>query len=138
MFLNGQDITDTPMEFPPGQTVGGLQIVLTKKITTLSGLVTDAARQSGARRHRGGVSQRRKAVDLSVAVHQGGASGSGRALPDDGAAGGTDYLVVAVQGLEDGQAGDPEFLASVRDSAVKLELGEGETKAVDVKLTAAR
>ena len=52
--------------------------------------------------------------------------------------GGTDYLVVAVQGLEDGQAGDSEFLASARDSAVKLELGEGETKAVDVKLTAAR
>jgi hypothetical protein len=41
---------------------------------------------------------------------------------------------VAVQGLEDGQAGDPEFLATVRDSAAKFDLGEGETKAVDVKL----
>ena len=45
------------------------------------------------------------------------------------------YLVVAVQGLEDGQAGDPDFLASVRDAAAKFELGDGETKAVDVKLS---
>jgi hypothetical protein len=46
------------------------------------------------------------------------------------------YLVVALQGLEDGQAGDPEFLATIKDLATKLELGEGESKAVDVKLSA--
>ena len=48
------------------------------------------------------------------------------------------YLMVAVQGLEDGQAGDPEFLATIRDSATKFDLGEGETKAVDVKLLSRR
>jgi hypothetical protein len=135
VFLNGQEITDTPMEFPAGQTVGGLQIVMTKKVTTLSGLVTDA---------RGN-----PALDATVVVFPSDAKlwtyqsrfikaarpdQQGRyqmtALP-----GGTDYLAVAVQGLEDGQAGDPEFLASVRDAAVKLELGEGETKAVDVTLS---
>ena len=31
VFLNGQDITDVPMEFPPGQTVTGLQVVLTQE-----------------------------------------------------------------------------------------------------------
>ena len=46
-----------------------------------------------------------------------------------------DYLVIALQGLEDGQAGDPEFLASIKDLAAKLEIGDGETKAVDVKLS---
>ena len=46
------------------------------------------------------------------------------------------YLVVALQGLEDGQAGDPDFLASIKDLATKLDLGEGESKAVDVKLSA--
>src|SRR4029079_18842864 len=40
--INGQDITDTPTEFPPGQTVTGMQIVLTKKIGTLTGKVTDS------------------------------------------------------------------------------------------------
>ena len=42
VLLNSQDITDTPMEFPPGQTVNGMQIVLTKKISSLSGLITDS------------------------------------------------------------------------------------------------
>jgi hypothetical protein len=48
------------------------------------------------------------------------------------------YLVAAVQGLEDGQAGDPEFLASIKDTATKFDLGDGETKSVDVKLVAQR
>jgi hypothetical protein len=136
VFLNGQDITDTPLEFPAGQTVGGVQVVMTKKVTTLSGLVTDA---------RGN-----PALDATVVVFPGDeklwtyqSRFIKAARPDqDGRyrmtalPAGTDYLVVAVQGLEDGQAGDPDFLASVRDSAVKLALGDGETKAVDVKLSA--
>jgi predicted GTPase len=43
-----------------------------------------------------------------------------------------------VQGLEDGQAGDPEFLASIKDTATKFDLGDGESKSVDVKLVAQR
>jgi hypothetical protein len=138
VLLNGQDITDTPVEFPPGQTVGGLQVVLTRRVTTVSGLVTDA---------RGN-----PALDASVVVFPSDeklwtyqSRFIKAARPDqDGRyrvtalPGGTDYLVVAVQRLEDGQAGDPDFLASVRDAAVKLELGDGETKTVDVKLSPAR
>jgi hypothetical protein len=52
--------------------------------------------------------------------------------------GSEEYLVAAVQGLEEGQAGDPEFLASLRDAAAQFELAEGETKAVDVKLAPRR
>ncbi len=43
MGLNGQDITDTPTEFASGAAVSGVQIVLTKKVSALSGAVTDAA-----------------------------------------------------------------------------------------------
>jgi hypothetical protein len=134
VFLNGQDITDTPMEFPPGQSVSGVQVVMTKKIASVSGAVTDA---------RGN-----PALDATVVVFPANEKlwtyqsrfiraarpdqdGKYRvsALPSP-----EQYLVVAVQGLEDGQAGDPEFLASVRNSAAKFDLAEGETKAVDVKL----
>ena len=52
-----------------------------------------------------------------------------------GLPGAENYLVVALQGLEDGQAGDPEFLATIKDLGTKVELGEGESKAVDVKLS---
>jgi protocatechuate 3,4-dioxygenase beta subunit len=135
VVLNGQDITDTPMDFAPGQTVSGMQVVLTKKVTTVSGLVTDA--------------KGNPVLDATVVVFPANEKlwtyqsrfikaarpdQEGRyrmtALP-----GPEDYLVVALQGLEDGQAGDPEFLASIRDLGAKLGIGDGETKAVDVKLS---
>jgi hypothetical protein len=53
----------------------------------------------------------------------------GPALP-----GPENYLVIALQGLEDGQAGDPEFLATIKDLAAKFEIAEGEAKAVDVRI----
>jgi hypothetical protein len=136
VFLNGQDITDTPMEFPAGQTISGAQVVLTKKSTTLSGLISD--------------SKGNPVLDATVIVFPADEKlwtfqsrfikasrpdQDGRyrvaALPA-----GTSYLAVALQGLEDGQAGDPEFLASIRDLGTKVELGDGETKSVDVKLSA--
>ena len=85
VFVNGQEITDTPTEFPAGQTVSGMQIVLTKKITSLTGQVTRLEGQPGARRDRRGVPGRREAVDLPVALHQGGASRSGGQISRDGA-----------------------------------------------------
>ena len=136
VFLGTVDITDTPMQFPPGQTVNGLQIVMTKKVTNLSGGVTD--------------SRGNPVLDATVVVFPADEKlwtfqsrfikaarpdqdGTYRlsALPGPGT-----YLIVALQGLEDGQAGDPEFLATVKDLASKFEIGEGETKAVDVKLSA--
>lgn len=136
VLVNGQDITDTPMEFPPGQTVGGVQVIMTRKIATVSGAVTD--------------SRGNPALDATVVVFPANdrlwtfqSRFIRAARPDlDGRyrisalPGPEQYLVVAVQALEDGQAGDPEFLASVRDAAAKFDLGEGETKVVDVKLAA--
>ena len=137
VVVNGQDITDVPTEFPAGQTVSGMQIVLTKKISTLSGQVTDA--------------KGNPVLDATVVVFPSNeklwtfqSRFIKAARPDqDGryrvtALPAEDYLVVALQGLEDGQAGDPEFLASIKELATKLELGDGETKAVDVKLSAAK
>lgn len=132
--VSGQEITDTPLELPPGQAISGVQIVLTKKISALSGLVTDA--------------KGNPVLDATVIVFPGNeklwtyqSRFIKAARPDqDGRyrvtalPGPESYLVLALQGLEDGQAGDPEFLATVKDLATKLELGDGETKAVDVKL----
>ena len=138
VLLNGQDITDLAMEFPPGQPVGGVQVVLTRKIASASGTVRDA---------RGN-----PALDSTVVIFPANEKlwtyqsrfiraarpdqeGRYRVTPLPAP---EQYLVVAVQGLEDGQAGDPDFLAAVRDGAAKFELSEGETKAVDVKLSPPR
>lgn len=134
--LSGQDITDVPTELPPGQSVSGMQIVLTKKTTTLSGVVSDAAG--------------RPLLDATVVVFPANeqlwtfqSRFIKAARPDQegtyrvaGLPALEDYLIVAVQGLEDGQAGDPEFLAAVKEAAAKFTLADGETKAVDVKLSA--
>jgi len=134
--LNGQDITDIPTEFPPGQSVAGMQVVLTKKVTALSGTVADAAGQP--------------LLDATVVVFPANeklwayqSRFIKAARPDQagvyrmtGLPPAGDYLVVALQGLEDGQAGDPDFLATIKDLATKFTLTEGETKAVDVKLSA--
>jgi hypothetical protein len=138
VVINGQDITDVPMEFPAGQTVGGMQIVLTKKITSLSGQVTDT---------RGN-----PVLDATVVIFPSNeklwtyqSRFIKAARPDQdgkyrvtGLPGAESYLAVALQGLEDGQAGDPEFLASIKDLGTKVELGDGESKAVDVKLSSAK
>jgi hypothetical protein len=134
--LAGQDITDVPTELPPGQSVSGMQIVLTKKTTTLSGAVADARGEP--------------MLDATVVVFPANdrlwtfqSRFIRAARPDQegtyrlsGLPPSEEYLIVAVQGLEDGQAGDPEFLASVKDAATRFSLADGETKAVDVKLSA--
>jgi protocatechuate 3,4-dioxygenase beta subunit len=137
VFVAGQDITDVPMEFPSGQTVSGMQIVLTKKISTLSGQVTD--------------SKGNPVLDATVVIFPSNeklwtyqSRFIKAARPDqDGkyrvtALPAESYLVVALQGLEDGQAGDPEFLATVKELGTKLDIADGETKAVDVKLSSAK
>ncbi len=135
VHVNGQDITDTPVEFPAGQAVSGAQIVLTKKVTTLTGQVTDG--------------KGNPVVDATVVVFPADErlwSFQSRfikaARPDQdgkyrvsGLPGSENYLVVALQGLEVGQAGDPEFLATVKVQGAKLELGDGDSKALDVTLT---
>jgi hypothetical protein len=132
--IGGQDVTDTPMEFTSGQAVSGAMVTLTKKVSTLSGLVTDA--------------KGNPVLDATVVIFPSNEKlwtyqsrfiraarpdQEGRyrvtALPAQ------DYLVVALQGLEDGQAGDPDFLATVKELASKLEIAEGETKTADVKLS---
>ena len=45
------------------------------------------------------------------------------------------YLAIAVQGMEEGQANDPDFLATLRDKATSFSLNEGETRALDLRFS---
>jgi protocatechuate 3,4-dioxygenase beta subunit len=138
VLLNGQDITDTPLDLPPGQTIADVRIVITDKTTTVSGAVTDSRGQP--------------VVDASVIVFPADEKRwtyqtrfIRAARPDQdgryeisGLPANSDYLIAVVQGLEDGQAGDPEFLTRIKGDAARLSLSDGETKVADVKLPAAR
>jgi hypothetical protein len=135
VLFDGQDITDSGAEFMPGRTYDGLQIVFTQKTTDLSGLLTD---------DRG-----KPVLDATVIVFPANRdrwnylSRYIRTMrPDTNGRFTTknlppaeDYLIIAVQNLEQGQGSDPEFLTRAREEAKAFSLNEGETKAVDIKLS---
>jgi hypothetical protein len=130
---NGIDITDTPIDFVPGQTVDGFEVVLSRKRTELSGQIigekgapeTDAtvvvfsedpARWGFGTRY---VRTARPNQDGRYTL---------RGMPPH------DYLILAVKDLEPGQFQDPEFLDSMRPQAQRISLGENETRVQDLKL----
>lgn len=130
----GDDVTDTPVQLDGGTEVRDVRVLLTRAATTFSGTVRD---------DRGN-----PVVDATIVMFPDDDSRWGpnsrflRTLRPDtqgkfetrGLPPLSNYRVVAVQGLEDGQGNDPEFLASVRDRAERLSLAPGETKTLDVRL----
>lgn len=134
--LDGQDITDTPLDLPPGQTATGLQIVITEKLTDVSGRVTDARGSAIT-----DVTVVIFPVDEARWTYQSRFVRAAR--PDQegrfqirGLPPSDHYLAVAVQGVEDGQAGDPEFLRRIRDQATDFSLNDGEMRALDLRFDA--
>ena len=134
VLLNGDDITDTPIEFKGDDETTGLQIVVTDRVSEINGRVTDA-RGEPTRDYTVIVfpDDSSKWTYPSRYVRSGRADQEGmfkiRALPPN-----DEYLAVAVDYLEEGEGGDPEFLAEMKDRATKVGLGEGEVKALTLKL----
>jgi hypothetical protein len=134
VYYRDQDVTDTPVEFQPGQTLEGFQVVFTRKVTEVTGLVRDE--------------QGRPVLDSSIVIFPGDSARwtfqsrylrtarvdqDGRFRlrnmpPHD------DYRIVAVRELEEGRWSDPEFLESMRDLAARVTLGEGQTAVQDLKV----
>jgi hypothetical protein len=132
---DGQDVTDSGIEFTPGRSFDGIQITFTQKTTDLSGAVTD---ERGKPVLDATVivfpANRDRWMYLSRYIRTMRPDTNGRYnvknLPP-----GEDYLIIAVQNLESGQGSDPEFLARAREEAKAFSLAEAETKVVDIKLS---
>jgi 5-hydroxyisourate hydrolase-like protein (transthyretin family) len=128
------DITDSGYDFKPGQHASRVEIQLTRRATTLTGSVQDAQGTAvgdytvvafAADSAKWGYQTR---FVRSVRPDQQGRF-SIRALPPG------DYLVVALEYVETGQEFDPEQLARWKPLGVPITLGEGEAKAVTLKLS---
>jgi hypothetical protein len=129
----GLDITDTGYEFKPGQHISGIDILLTRRATNLSGTVQD---------DRGNAVGDYTVVAFSTSAakwgHQTRFIRSARpdqggrftihALPPD------DYCVIAVEYVETGQEFDLERLANWKTAASTVQLREGESKTLSLKL----
>ena len=134
ILADGRDITETPLALEPGSRLEGVRVVLTQTASSLTGAVRDAKGNA--------------VLDASVVVFPDDESRwtpqsrfIASARPDttgtftiSGLPASDRYRVIAVQGLESGQANDPDFLASVRDQAERVTLGEGEAKTLELRL----
>lgn len=134
--LDGVDVTDGSIDVKPNEEVSGIEVELTNRLTTLSGVVTN---------NRGEASKDYVAIVFAQDKDKWTAAtryqGAGRPDQDGrfkivGLPPG-DYYIVAVDRIEPGQSGDPEFLETIRSKATPLSLFEGETKSVDLRLRTA-
>jgi hypothetical protein len=130
VLVNGVSAIDGPIDLPRGQAAEA-RIVLTDRLTEIAGIVDaptptdisvvvfpeDSAKWGFKTRY--------------VQLARTDASGQFRitGLPP-----GRQYMAVATDYLEDGEHLDPEFLATMREFAVELSLGEGEKRAIGLRL----
>jgi carboxypeptidase family protein len=129
----GVDVTDTPLDF--ATDIDGLEIELTGQATTVSGAVLD---------DRGGVALDGTVIVFADDPRKWGPQSRfiGSARPDQqgrfsirGLPPGR-YVAIAVGYLQPGEERDPDALETWRKGATRFTLSEGETHALDLKLSA--
>jgi len=131
IVLNGIDVTDAAVDFR-GAAVEGVEVVLTPKVSRVSGVVSD---------DKGPVTDyavvifssdptkwtdRSRFVAMTRPTQQGRFELRGLA-PDE-------YLVIALPGVTGQEWSDPDFLQQLRLDATAFSLAEGETRTFQLKL----
>ena len=130
--IAGQDVSDSPIELKAGENVENVTVVLTDRTTEISGTVRDGKNAgvpaltviafSSDQQHWRPQSRRINAVRTD----QAGAFRV-RNLPPG------DYLLVAVDDVEQGEWFDPAYLEKIRESATRVTIAEGDKKTQDLK-----
>jgi hypothetical protein len=129
------DIADAVLEPRSGEDYSNVEVVISNKVTTVSGLLTDA---NGAPIADGTVivfstesdrwSEGSRFVRSARPDQQGQYQIKG--LP------GGEYFAVAIDYVQDGMWNDPEYLESIRSRALRFLLSDVETRTVGLKITA--
>ena len=132
---NGQDITDTTVDVLAGQDLSGVEIHLTQKAAEISGTVQSSK----------GAATSDYVVLLfppeserwewpSRFVHVARPDQTGRftisGVPE------ATYLAVALEYVEPGEEGNPEFLEKLKPLGTRVSVAEGEKKTLTLKLSA--
>ena len=132
--LDGRDITDSGYEFSPGEKVSGIDIVLTQRVTELSGTVQDdRGRPIGDYTVVAFPQDSSKWVYRTQSIRAARPDQDGKFLLKGLPAG--EYRVVAVEYIESGEETNPEHLEKWKATGTRLTLAEYEAKSVTLKLT---
>jgi protocatechuate 3,4-dioxygenase beta subunit len=130
---NGRDLMDSPFELRSGETWSDVQVIVTDRVTTVSGQLADS---KGA-----------PITDATVIVFASDAAKWAQnprfikaARPDQqgrwqikGLPPG-EFLAVAVDYVEDGQWNDPEYLESIRQYGQKVTLADAASEGISLKV----
>jgi protocatechuate 3,4-dioxygenase beta subunit len=136
VLVGGQDVTDRGVAFKPGEPVTGVEVVISRSSSSLSGSVTDEGGKAvpdyaviafAEDRERWGFMSRhiRLARPDQEGAYQIKDLPAGR------------YLAVAVEAVENGEESDPALLERLRPLATDFSMGEGEQRALNLKLVRA-
>lgn len=135
--LNGIDVGERTIE-PAGKPIAGFEMTFTNRLTTLTGSVQDAQNQPAKEYTVVAFPEESKRWQHPFATRY-----VRRARPDQA---GTfkftglppaRYLVVAFDNVDEGQEMDPDFLTKIQPLATRVELSEGGTQNVSLKISPA-
>jgi protocatechuate 3,4-dioxygenase beta subunit len=125
VILDGRDITDVPIDFDVVKDVSDLQIIMTRKRTTITGTVVDELDQPISSYTAVVFSEQSESwTTFSRSVASGRSDQQGE-FRIQGLSPGR-YLAAAVEFLEPGNEYDPAFLGRLRAEARPITLLEGE------------
>ncbi len=133
LVLEGRSLIDAPIALKDGEIVDGVQVVLTNRLSTLKGTVTDAARTPVRDSsvlifpEDAALQQRARSLARWVRPNQAGEFVADDLLP--GA-----YLAVAVGDVDESRWPDADYLAQFRARATRIVLGESETKTMVLQI----
>jgi hypothetical protein len=133
VFVADEEVIDTLTPFDGKEEISGVRLLVTNKVTAITGAVTDdrgrpvqdyavVAFASDSSKWNAGT----RYIATARPDQYGGFTLTG--LPPG------DYLVAALAYLERGDSEDPEFLSSIKAKATSVSLSEGEEKPLVLKV----
>ena len=133
VYLDGQDVTNTPLEFSGVTRADGFRLVFTDRVSRISGVVQD---REGAPP----TGYTIVAFPLDDRLWQPQSRYIRAARPDqnaryeiEGLPSGS-YLLAAVDAVQEGEWFDPRFLQRLRSGGIRMSLNDGESKDLDLAL----
>jgi hypothetical protein len=132
--LDGEDVTDEPIDLTGKPSVTGVVIRVTDKLTQISGQVSDSRGQLARECWLVFQSaEEREPIVASRLLRMARCNANGSFLTGGLRPG--RYLVTAVTSLEQGRQYEPEFQQELRRAGQSFAIREGEKLNLDVKLT---
>ena len=136
IVLDGEDITDVPVEMRSGEERSGVQVTLTNRLSVVTGQLTNEKGVPIDGTMIVFAADSSKWFDGSRFIKAARPDQAGRAqlkgLPPG------EYLAVAVDYIEDGAWQERDYLESMREHASKITVSEGATETVTLKVVPPR